>query len=218
MHSLDSRTREHVEALWRFHARSDDPPDVNAIVCLGSYDLRVAERTAELAAAHPDAVIVVTGSYGNWTRGIFEATEAEIFGRVLVDRGVPSSRITLETKAANIGENIAFTRDLLGRRTTGTALFVTKPQTQMRVRATIPVQWPEVSAAVTAPRLSIEDYRSPEDGLTPLINEMVGDLQRMLAYPALGFQVRVEVPPDAMAAFEFLKSAGFTRHLMPATA
>jgi len=218
MDSSDSQTRGHVEALWSLHARGDNLPETDAIVCLGSYDLRVAERAAELAISLPRPDVVVTGAYGNWTRGVFKETEAEIFGRVLVERGVQPSRITLETKATNIGENIAFTRDLLGPRIAGTVLFVTKPQTQMRVRATIPVQWPGVRAAVTAPPLAVDDYRSADEGLAPLINEMVGDLQRILIYPELGFQVRVDVPPEAMAAFEFLKLAGFTRHLMPATA
>jgi hypothetical protein len=215
MATSDIELRRHVEALWRFHARSDAVERLDAIVCLGSYDLRVAHRAADLALAHEDAAVVVTGAYGNWTRGVFDATEAEVFGRVLVARGVPAGRLVLETRATNIGENIAFARELLDGGGGETVFFVTKPQTQMRVRATIPVHWPEISARVTAPLLSIDDYWSPDDGLSPLIDEMVGDFQRMLAYPARGFQVRVEAPDEAVVAFEFLKAAGFTRHLMP---
>lgn len=206
---------KHADTLWRFHARSDDLTPMDAIVCLGSYDLRVAHRTADLALAYPRARVLVTGSYGNWTRGVFKATEAETFGEILVERGVPSDRILLEARATNIGENIAFARDMLSYAAGETVVFVTKPQTQMRVRATIPMHWSGITARLTAPQLVMGDYETPAEGLTPLIEEMVGDFQRMQLYPALGFQVPVETPPEAVEAFEALKSAGFVRHLSP---
>jgi uncharacterized SAM-binding protein YcdF (DUF218 family) len=188
---------------------------MKAVVCLGSYDLRVAHRAADIAFSYPSARVVVTGAQGNWTRDVFEATEAEILGRALVERGLSASRITLEPHATNIGENIAFARDLLGYDAGETVFFVTKPQTQMRVRATAPKHWPVVETRVTCPLLSVDDYRTPDGDLAPLVNEMVGDLQRMIAYPALGFQAAVEIADEVLEAFEFLKSAGYTRHLMP---
>lgn len=207
---------KHADTLWRFHARSDDLTPMEAIVCLGSYDLRVAHRTADLALEYPQAKVLVTGSYGNWTRGVFKATEAETFGGILLERGVPEDRILLEPRATNIGENIAFARDMLGYASGEAVVFVTKPQTQMRVRATVPVHWAGITARLTAPRLTMADYETPTDGLAPLIEEMVGDFQRMQLYPDLGFQVPVETPPEAFEAFEALKSAGFVRHLTPA--
>src|SRR3954468_8477838 len=101
MATSDIELRRHAEALWRFHAKSDAVERPDAIVCLGSYDLRVAHRAADLALAHKDAAVVVTGAYGNWRRGVFDATEAEVFGRVLAARGVPAGRVMLETRATN---------------------------------------------------------------------------------------------------------------------
>ena len=45
---------------------------------------------------------------------------------------------------------------------------------------------------------------------------MVGDIQRMKAYPALGFQIPQEMPPGVWDAYERLVSMGFDRHLMHA--
>ncbi len=207
------RLRNHIEALWRFQARSDPWRPVDAIVCLGSYDLRVAAYAADLAIVCPASRLLVTGSYGNWTRGVFDAPEAEVFARVMQERGVPADRILIEPNATNVGENIAFSRDLLGR-DTQSAAFVTKPQTQMRVRATIPIHWPGLQASVLAPPLTVEDYQSTQGDLAALPNEMVGDLQRMLAYPELGFQVTTPIPDEILNAFEALKAAGFTEHLL----
>lgn len=212
MFDLSPSLRAHAEALWAFHARSDEVGEPAAIVCLGSYDLRVAHRAADLALAYPAAQVVVTGAYGNWTRGVFAATEAEVFGEVLSERGVPAGRVVLETRATNIGENIAFSRDILGLRDGETVVFVTKPQTQMRVRATVPVHWPLIQARIAAPLLALDDYGQTDRGLAPVIEEMVGDLERMGAYPARGFQVAVEIPAQVLAAGEALKAAGFDGH------
>lgn len=209
---IPGEIRRHAEMLWAFHARSDEVGEPAAIVCLGSYDLRVAHRAADLALAHPAARVVATGAHGNWTRGLFEATEAEVFGKVLAERGVPQDRLMLETRATNIGENIAFSRDILGFADGDTVVFVTKPQTQTRVRATVPVHWPLIQARITAPLLTLDDYGQTDRGLAPVIEEMVGDLERMAAYPARGFQVPVEIPAQVLAAAEALKAAGFDGH------
>jgi hypothetical protein len=213
--TVDGSIAEAARTLWTFHARSDSHESLQALVCLGSYDLRVAHRTAELALEHPDAQLVVTGAHGNWTRGVFDATEAEVFAETLVSRGVPAARILMEPRATNIGENVAFTRDLLGYVGGETVVFVTKPQTQGRVRATVPVHWPQIDARITAPKLRLEDYATEDQGLGPIITEMVGDLQRMIDYPQAGFQVPVEVPREVIEAFERLREAGYTSHCLP---
>jgi hypothetical protein len=46
-----------------------------------------------------------------------------------------------------------------------------------------------------------------------LINEMVGDLQRILDYPAKGFAVAQPMPDDVMAAWRLLVAEGYDRHL-----
>ncbi len=209
---MSPELRAYAQTLWAFHARGDELEPMAAIDCLGSYDLRVAERTAELALAYPAAWVVVTGAQGNWTRGVFEQTEAEVFAAVLRERGVPEARVVLEPKAVNIGENIAFSRDILGYASGEVVVFVTKPQTQMRVRATVPVHWSQVKARTASPQLGIDDYARPGEGLTPVIEELVGDLERMRLYPQRGFQAPVEIAPQVLAAYEALRAAGYDRH------
>ncbi len=49
-----------------------------------------------------------------------------------------------------------------------------------------------------------------------VIDMMVGDLQRILDYPALGFTVRQQVPDDVLDAYMRLRAAGFCSRLVPA--
>jgi hypothetical protein len=45
---------------------------------------------------------------------------------------------------------------------------------------------------------------------------MVGDVQRIRAYPALGFQIPQDIPAGVWEAYERLVSMGFDKHLIEA--
>ena len=47
-----------------------------------------------------------------------------------------------------------------------------------------------------------------------MIDIMVGDLQRIHLYPARGFQIPQEIPPEVWSAYEGLVKAGYDRRLV----
>jgi hypothetical protein len=47
-----------------------------------------------------------------------------------------------------------------------------------------------------------------------VVDMVVGDLQRVIEYPALGFAIEQEVPEEVLAAYDRLIDAGFTNRLM----
>jgi uncharacterized SAM-binding protein YcdF (DUF218 family) len=208
MHLDDAKT------LWEFHAVGQEPRSADAIVCLGSYDPRVAVRCAQMLQDGIAPLAVITGGYGNWTRGAFARPEAEVFAAVIEGRGVGRERLILEPRATNIGENIAFSRSALRDREIHRVVFVTKPQTQRRVWATARRQWPQIELAVTAPAIDLMSQAVDEAGLRRLIEEMVGDVQRLLEYPGAGYQVAVEIPAQVLAAYRRLREAGFDGHCL----
>ena len=199
--------KQAARVLWDYHGIYDALGPVDAIVCLGSYDLRVAERGAELFAQGYAPRIVFTGASGNWTKGLFDTSEAATFADHAIAHGVPESAVVLEERATNIGENIRFSAALL--EPAARVILVTKPQTQRRCLATVRKQWPEAHALVTAPEHGMDDQPTDAFPLEHLIDEMVGDVFRILTYPDSGFQIPQPVPDDVMAAYEFLKAEGF---------
>ncbi len=200
-----------AKVLWDFHCVYDKLRHADAIIGLGSYDLRVAGRCAELYQLGLSQRVIFTGATGNWTQGLFDGSEAEAFAAHAESAGVPAGAITLEKSATNIGENVAFASRLAPD--ARDVILVTKPQTQRRCQATVKKQWPAVLAMITAPRTTFEDQPTPDHDERALICEMVGDLERMRTYPALGFQSEVEVPDPVLAAFLELRRSGFTDHL-----
>ncbi len=123
----------------------------------------------------------------------------------------------LESQSTNIGENVKFTRDLFAAQGLDpkSLIMVSKPSTERRMYATCQQIWPEMKISFTSPRLTFADQLQYgiQDGL---IHEMVGDIQRIKTYPALGFQISQNIPAGVWDAFERLVSMGFDRHLVEA--
>jgi uncharacterized SAM-binding protein YcdF (DUF218 family) len=206
--------------LWDYHCRLDQLPDLinshkRVIVGLGSYDLRVAEYCARLYLQGYASKIVFSGKSGNWTVGRWNETEAEVFAKSAMHLGVPASAILLEKNASNIGENIKFTKELLMPESLNAIdeiILVTKPNTTRRAYATFMVHWSEINLIVSAPSgVKFEDIaigRTTKD----LIDELVGDTERIINYPTRGYQITQEIPESVMQAYVKLKSAGYTSH------
>jgi len=202
--------------LWHYHNVGSDPKQSDIILGLGSYDLRVADHCAALYQAGIAGRVVFSGASGNWTRKLWDAPEAEVFSRRAVDQGVPEDAILQECEATNIAENLKLTQRLLAERSLDieSVTIVTKPNTLRRVRACLAMQWPSVDAILTAPPMTLEDQITPQRSLPDLINEMVGDFQRILIYPTMGYAIPQEYPNAVFDAFYTLVERGYVAHLM----
>ena len=203
--------REAARVLWEFHCVYDDLEHADVIIGLGSYDIRVAIHCAKLFHDGLADCIIFSGSSGNWTRDMFPMGEATAFKEQAEADGVPDSAIKLESRATNIGENIRFSADMAPK--ARRAIFVTKPQTHLRCKATIQKQWFDVKSMVTAPATPFETQPLPHHNERALICEMVGDFDRLAAYAQRGYQADVDVPNNVRAAFDDLVDAGFVDHL-----
>jgi uncharacterized SAM-binding protein YcdF (DUF218 family) len=145
-------------------------------------------------------------------------TEAEKFTEVMVANGVPPDKIILENESVNSGENVRFSYELLKRmgRIPRKIILAQKPTMERRAYATFRNFWPEeeYELIVTSPPFSYEEYVGPIVDRETMIHIMVGDLQRIKLYPAMGFQIPLEIPAVVWDAYEKLVAAGFDKHLV----
>lgn len=213
--AMDSEVFALAQTLWDFLNLKGPLEPSDCIVGLGSYDLRVADRCAELYHGHFGPRVVFSGNLGNWTKALWNRSEAEMFAERAIERGVPRSHIELEVKSGNIGENILFTKQLLGEDGSQpkAVTFVTKPATERRVFATSRRLWPEMAIFITSPQIGFREQY--EGGIREnLIHEMVGDVQRIRTYPRLGFQIPQGIPERVSSAYEKLVRLGYDQHLL----
>jgi uncharacterized SAM-binding protein YcdF (DUF218 family) len=204
--------RDLARILWDYACLAAPPSPASVLVGLGSYDLRVADRVAELWLQGLAPAVIFSGGWGAWTTGRWTRPEAEMFAERAIARGLDPAAITLEPRSTNTGENVRFVRPMLP----GPAIWVCKPQMTRRVRATLDAAGLGPDHQVAAP---LYGFDGALDGTwldeAALVDELVGVHARLRGYPALGFQS--PQPPDAAAdaAFARLRALGFGGALPP---
>ena len=204
-----------AQQLWDYHHRNDTLIKSDCILALGSHDLRVAVRAAELYLQGWAPLIIMSGGLGNFTKEWTEK-EADRFAAVAIEKGVPGKDILIENRSTNTGENILFTQKLLEQKSLYLQSFIVvqKPYMERRSYATFKKQWPGKDIIVTSPQISFKDYPTPEIPIEKVINIMVGDLQRIKIYPEKGFHIYQEIPTTVWQAYERLVALGFDKHLV----
>jgi len=207
---------EQAQILWDYHRIPDELRKADLIIGLGSYDTRVAEHCANLLRADWAPRIMFTGAEGNFTRGKWSKSEAEIFADVAIEHGADASKILIETKATNTGDNTRLTKALCRREglAIASAIVVSKPNMNRRALATFQLHWPQLNVICAAPDTHF--LHSPAPGHTPedVVSEIVGDLQRIIEYPALGYQAEQDIPNGVRDAYQELIALGYTDHLL----
>lgn len=204
-----------AKQLWDYHHMGHVLVKSDCILALGSHDLRVAERAADLYNEGWAPLLAFSGGLGNLTQGIWTEPEADKFAAIAIERGVPENAVLIENRSANTGENILFTGKLLEEKglSPDNFIVVQKPYMERRSFATFKKHWPGKNVVVTSPLVSFEEYPIENISLEDVIHIMAGDLQRIRLYPAKGFQIEQHIPDEVWNAFQQLVELGFTKHL-----
>lgn len=202
--------------IWDYHCLKRPVEKAEMILILGSHDLRVGDRSAELYHAGLSPLLLFTGGFGNWTDGVFNRPEAELISERAMECGVPAEAILKEPNATNTGENIRNSKALLDEKgiQIQKAIAIQKPYMERRAYASLCKQWPEIDWQITSPQLGFHDYCNSEITKELVTEIMVGDLERVIEYPKLGFQTEQDLPESVLKAWRFLIQEGFDGHLM----
>lgn len=210
MNPVTEQALPHAKKLWNYHLMNHELCRCDCILALGSHDLRVADRAAELYLEGMAPLLVLSGGLGNFTQGMWTEPEADRFAAIAIARGVPPGAILVENRSTNTGENILFTQQLLQQKQLDPKSFIVvqKPYMERRSYATFKKHWPDKEVWVTSPQIPFESYANDEIPLDRVIHIMTGDLQRIRLYPAKGFQVHQDIPDDVWEAYEALVCSG----------
>jgi uncharacterized SAM-binding protein YcdF (DUF218 family) len=210
----DNFIDEQAKIVWDYMLMHHEIKPMDAIFALGSNDIRVAERAAELYLQGYGQYVICAG--GNGKASDFTKPEAEVFRDVIIAKGVPADKIIIEPNSTNTGDNVLFVKKLLAEKGYNFKSFilVQKPYMERRTFATFKKQWSEPECVVTSPNISYEEYSKDEEFKKRFINVMVGDLIRIKEYPKLGFQIEQNVPENVWGACKKLIDLGFNKYIL----
>ncbi len=207
---------QQAKLIWDYHQMHHTLRPCDVAIGLGSHDLGVAAFSAELYHQGLFPRLVFTGGNSPTTLARFPRGEAVHFREHALSLGVPAEAILLEPNATNTGENITFSRKVLA--TAGlhpqSVLLISKPYMERRSFATARKLWPEIEIVCASEPLALDDYVKAIGDDKLVIDMLVGDLQRVIEYPKLGFAIPQEIPEVVHAAYEALIRAGFDSRLL----
>lgn len=215
--------RELAKVVWKYMILAMPLEKADVSIVLSSIDPRVAEYSVELwrAGWAPKVLFSGTGSghAGDLLATHFNKPESEYFADVARARGLPESAILVESQSRNTGENARFSFSYL--QSLGLPMqkiiVVTKSYMERRAYATFKKQWPDPETAliISSPPISFENYFNADQPFEKVVHIMLGDLQRIKEYPALGFQIPQVIPQEVTNAAEELVRRGYSKHLLP---
>ena len=216
MRASRAEIKANAEIIWHYHQLNHTLRKADCILVLGSNDVRVAHRAAQLYQQGYAPLLVFSGAVGKLTEGLFKLSEGEHFAQIAMQMGVPKDAILIENKATNTGENIQFIQQLLAKHQIAPASFIVvqKPFMERRAYAVFRQYISNVPLIITSPQIALQDYANDVLTYDDILNVMVGDLQRIKEYPVLGFQIYQAIPDHVWLAFENLCRWGYNKHLI----
>ncbi|GAA2773657.1 YdcF family protein [Kitasatospora cinereorecta] len=202
--------------LWDYQQMGHELRPCDVAIGLGSHDLGVAAETAGLYLRGLVKKIVFTGGPNPSRPDAFPRGEAAHFAEHAASLGVPDTSMLREPNARNTGQNISFSREVLiaAGVEVASVVLVSMPYMERRAYATCRKVWPEVEAVCTSTPMDLHDYVKSIGDDRLVIDSLVGDLQRVIEYPKLGFAVAQDVPGSVLDAYQRLIDAGFTSRLL----
>lgn|GEM_PF-53060 len=204
----------YAKTIWEYMHMHHKLRPMDAIFALGSNDLSVAKRAAELYLQGYGRYVICAG--GNGKESQFLRPEGEIFAEEVIAQGVPREKVIIENKSSNTGENILFVKKLLQEQGLDLTSFilVQKPYMERRTYATFRKQWPGAECLVTSPTISFERYWKDHILSRGYIKVMVGDLLRIKEFPKQGFQIEQDIPVEVWNAGQKLLQFGFDKYAL----
>jgi len=191
------------------------PAHADVAIGYGVFDLTLPRFCANLYAAGRVKRLIFTGGIGAGT-GDLGGPEADIW-REEVRRShpaLPTDAIIVENRSTNTAENINYTADLLRRHhpalTFGdgikSALIVASPSRLRRVRLTMWKLQPAVTVFRALPSVDFDREHAlyTRQGVN-YVEHLVGEIDRIVAYPQRGWIAEEPVPGDVLVATAVLR-------------
>lgn len=214
---FDKNVISSLQVIWNFTKLNQVIEPCDVIFACGCSNLDIPVKCAELFNQGYGEKILFSGGLGKITKGTFKKTEAEIYRDIAIERGVPADKILLETDSTNTGDNFRFSRKILEKEHVKSILIVHFATSERRTLAAAQKIIPEYRLFITSPDLTFSSFLSKlQHSSEYFYNEvslLVGDIQRMIVYPQLGWQRELDIPSSIIQTYYFLKEKGFNQFI-----
>ena len=161
-----------------------------------------------------------TWGLGKLSNVKFIKPEAEIYTDIALENGVDINNIYLENKSTNTGDNFRFSLNVIDKNNikADKILIVHNKMSERRTLNAAKAILKDKVLLITSPNMSFDEFigkleSKTEEEVENIISVIVGDIQRIIIFPQLGWQIKDNVPTEVIDAYYFLKKQGFDKYI-----
>lgn len=217
---IDKQIIKSLQTIWNYMVLDMPIEKSDLIIGCGCKNLSIPIKCSELLEQNYADKILFTGGYGKLTNGVFKKSEAEIYREIAVEKGVDKSKIYIENKSTNTGDNFRFSLKIIEENNikADKIIIVHNNLSQRRTLSVAKLVMKNKHISITSPKLTFDEFiirleqKSAID-VSNIISVIVGDVQRTIVYPQLGWQVENDVPEEVINAYYSLKEKGYNKYI-----
>ena len=212
---VTKEVKEKIKVLYEYMQLGQKIQKCDLIIGCGCANLEIASYCSFLYHNGYGANILFAGGIGKITKNrkdIFVNSEAETYQKIALAEAVPPEHIFIETKSTNTGDNFRFSIPIIQQHhiPSESILIVHNSSHERRTLQTAKAIWKQKKLIVTSPvdsfgsylgRIQKEEKRN--------ISVLVGDIQRLIVYPQLGWMEETIVPAKVLETYQELKEMGY---------
>ncbi|MEE9437633.1 MAG: YdcF family protein [Saprospiraceae bacterium] len=200
-----------AKLLYQFLSPRDSIQKVDLIMGFGHFDMRIPEECIAHYKNGFGKNILFTGGVGAGS-GDFDQPESIAFLSYVKEKYTAESysNIILETESTNTGENVAFSIQLLQEMGLLSSIksigLIATPTRQLRVYLTVKKYFPNALLLNLPPKsaLQIDELLHNKYEIN-FDNYLIGELERVIKYPELGFSSYIKVPKELKDLITIIK-------------
>ena len=215
---LDIETIGQVKVLYDYMKINDKLEKCDAIMGCGCSNLEIPKRCAKLLLDGYGDYLIFAGGLGKTTKEMFDKPEAQIYQEIAIACGVPKEKIYMETKSTNTPENFMNTIQMVEQKELRlkSVIIVHSSITTRRTLATAKVYLKDTKILMTTPKTNFNEFimmNQVKETEIENISVMVGNIQRMVIAPPMGYQIKMEVPEEVIQAYRQLRDKGYDKYV-----
>lgn len=215
---MEQEVIEKIKILYDYMNINDKLEKCDFIMGCGCANLAIPKRCAELYFKGYGKYIVFAGGLGKTTKHLFSKPEAQIYKEIALKCGVPEQKIIIEDKSTTTPQNFKNTIKILEqeKRKYSRIIIVHSVITTRRTLATAKAYLGDTKIYMTTVKTTFEDFidkLKKKELLNETICVLVGNIQRMIIAPQMGYQIEEVVPSQVLDAYHYLKQKGYTKYI-----
>lgn len=215
---MEQEVLKQVKILYDYMKVNDQLEKSDIIMGCGCANLQIPRRCAQLYLEGYGEYIVFSGGLGKTTKKLFSKPEAKIYQEIALECGVPKEKMIIEDQSTTTPQNFKNTISILQQKKLkhDSMIIVHSVITTRRTLATARAYLANTKIRMTTVKTTFEEFMNRLEKsqlLQETICVLVGNIQRMIIAPQMGYQVEEMVPDEVIKAYYFLKQKGYIKYI-----